>query len=383
MGTDQLLPVELDQLELGLPLRYNVFAENGKLLASAGEKFTEVLKAKWSDLGISTIRVQLADVPSRDISLLRPYDPAALQRLEANLELAKAAAFTLASRLTDQQAVNSVEFQQLAALLLKDIHEDCSVALLSLFKDPRKPLTANDQMLSERCSQLSLLSMVIASELGWEESVCRLTGMAGLLHDVSMIQIASNLSTDDQQDHYIQHSLKSAYMVEKILGIDARVCMAIAQVHESLLGDGFPRGLNGNRILPTARVIHLADTYLTLTASEQPKLFPNGRNLHPADGLGYIMYHAAKGRFEVEMVKALVSATSLYPIGSSVKLSDETSAVVFRSSKVAPSLPVVQLSDQRLVDLRYSNLSILGPSRDPELNYRELLKSQMEDVMWI
>lgn len=383
MATDQLLPVELDQLELGLPLRYDVFAENGKLLASAGEKFTEILKANWSDLGISTIRVQVADEPSRADSLLRPYDPTALKRLEANLELAKTAAFTLASRLTDRQAVNSAEFQQLAALLLKDIHEDCSIALLSLFKDPRQSLTENDQMLSDRCSQLSLLSMVIASELGWEESDCRLTGMAGLLHDVSMIELAPNLSLDDQRDYYLQHSLKSANMVEKILGIDARVCMAVAQVHESLLGDGFPRGLNGNRIMPSARVLHLADTYLTLTASEQPKLFPIGRNLHPADGLGYIMYHAAKGRFEVQMVKALVRATSLYPIGSRVKLSDETSAVVFRSSKVAPSLPVVQLSDQRLVDLRYSKLSILGPSRDPEFNYRQLHMNQMEDVMWI
>ncbi len=83
----------------------------------------------------------------------------------------------------------------------------------------------------------------------------------------------------------------------------------------------------------------------------------------------------------MDAVRALIRAGSLYPVGSSVKLSDDSTAVVLRSSRDAPSKPIVRLESQELLDLRNSHLSILGPERD-SLNYSLLRKSQLGEIMW-
>jgi hypothetical protein len=94
------------------------------------------------------------------------------------------------------------------------------------------------------------------------------------------------------------------------------------------------------------------------------------------------MYHAAKGRYEVEMIKALVRATSLYPIGARVRLSNDSTATVFRSSVDCPSLPIVEMDNQTVVDLRHSELKIVGPSGDNDSGYNRLKRSEM-DVLFV
>lgn len=382
MAVDRLVPIDLSRLEIGLPLRYDVVDEKGSLLAPAGTRFTEKLRTLWSQQGISIIQIKLGDeLLSASDSLLLPYDLDVLTRLENNLEKAKTAVFTAASRLADQQTVNCAGFQELTSQLLTDIQKDSAIALFCLFNGHQRPPTLNDQLVADRCSQLSLLSMVVAVESGLDDQECRQVGIAGLLHDISLMCLPTNLNSDEEHDLYHQHSLKSAGMAEGIQGIDPRICAAIAQVHESSLGNGFPRGLHGTRIMPLARIIHLADAYLTLTSPHQPELFPNGCNLHPADSLGYIMYHAARGEFERDKVKALIDATSLYPVGSSVQLSDASTATVYRSSREVPSLPVVQLEDRSLINLHASQLTVLGPNRQPQRN-TALKVSRIAEVLW-
>ncbi len=381
MGSTQWLPIQVSQLELGLPLRYSIYSENGEQLASAGVEFSQSLKLYWENLGITKVCVQLGDSTDNE-ELLQPYDPVLLKRLEENLELSAELVFEMAARMNDKRVFTSMEFKEVTAQLLEDIRKDSAAALLTLFKSNQNKKSEHDDQLADRSAQLSLLSLIIAHEVGLPEPDCYITSIASLLHDISLMGFNFDLSLDEQQEMYRLHPLRSASIVDSVVGFSPKVAMAVAQVHENSGVDGFPRGLNPSRIMPIAKIINLADTYITLTASTQPPMLPPARRFHPSDAIGYVMYHAALGRFEVNTVRALIRATSLYPIGSTVELADESTAVVFRSTRIAPSKPIVRLdSTQGLLDLRYSNLSIRGPWR-ADTQYEVLRKSQLNQVFW-
>lgn len=382
MGSSDWLPIQVSHLELGLPLRYDIFTETGDPLATAGDEFTPSLKLAWDNLGISRVCIRTAPT-EQDATLLKPYDPALIKRLEENMQLASDIVREMAARRNDKQVFTSMEFQELSRSMMEDVQNDSAAALLSLFNSNRAEQTENDHLLAERSSRMSLLSMIIASEMGWNETECQIAGTAAVLHDISLMGFKIDADPDDQLEFYRQHPLKSAYIVDAIVGINPKVSMAIAQAHEAPAGDGFPRGLHHNRIMPAARILNLADTYLTLTSPRQPAAFPVARNFHPSDAIGYIMYHAALGQFEVDAVRALVRSTSLYPIGSSVRLSDDSTGVVFRSTRIAPTKPIIRLdSTQKLVDLRHSSLSITGANRGETGEYNLMQRTQLSDVMW-
>ncbi len=382
MGSSDWLPIQVSQLELGLPLRYDIFTEAGDPLATAGDEFTQSLKLAWDNLGISHVCIRTAPTVD-DATLLKPYDSAVIKRLEENMQLASEIVREMAARRNDKQVFTSMEFQELSRSMMEDVQSDSAAALLSLFNSNRSEQSENDLLLADRSSRMSLLSMVIATEMGWNEIECQIAGTAAVLHDISLMGFNVDAASDDQQEFYRQHPLKSAYMVDSIAGMNPKVSMAVAQTHEAPAGDGFPRGLHHNRIMPAARIINLADTYLTLTSQQQPAGFPNARNFHPSDAMGYIMYHAALGQFEVDAVRALVRSTSLYPIGSSVRLSDNSTGVVFRSTRIAPSKPIIRLdSSQKLIDLRHSALTITGANRGESGVYNLLQKTQLSEVMW-
>ncbi len=381
MGPTEWLPIQLSQLELGLPLRYDIYTEGGDHLASAGDEFTQSVKAAWLQLGISTVCAKL-EVEHSDESLVKPYNQEVLRRIEENLEMAAEIVFEIAARTSGKHAVTSMEFNELTSRMVSDIQIDNAAALVVFAQSLGKTNNDQSQQLADRCSKMALLCMIVANEMGLVPAECHIVGTAAMLHDISLMGFDLEMDPYEASEKYQQHPITSANMVDSIVGLNPKVGMAVAQVHESPAGDGFPRGLHVNRIMPAARIINLTDTFLTLTLPSQPPPMLTARNYHPADALGYLMYHAANGQFELDAVRALIRASSLYPVGSSVLLSDDSTAVVFRSTRIAPSKPIVRLdSTKELVDLRASSLAIRGPNRNRG-GYSVLPKSLLGEIMW-
>jgi HD-GYP domain-containing protein (c-di-GMP phosphodiesterase class II) len=394
MNAGQFQPVKLTQFELGLPLRYDIFDQSGALLGQRGERFTAALSHRWSQLGLDQVYALVTAVsssPSAESAansqsdLLRPHDANKLQRLTDNLSAVSTSILQLQLQLADNRTASLGQVSHVTREFVSEIEQDCAASLLVLFDSIAAQSSENDKLLAERCAQLSMLSIIIGQTLNYSFPDCEDLGMVGLLHDVALFGLDSAGSQPNLTDIYYQHSLRSHALLETMVGIDSKVLNAVLQVHESLTGDGFPRRLAGSRISTLARIVHLADCYLTLVSPRQPLAFPAGRQLHPADAQGYIMYHAARGRFEVNTVRALVFALSLYPAGSSVLLSDNSTATVVRSTLTSPARPVVALDSDRtsIIDLRYSQLKVSGPHRQSARSHIPLRKSQLSEIYWV
>ena len=108
---------------------------------------------------------------------------------------------------------------------------------------------------------LSLLSIKLAQELGYEKKDWLQIGFAALLADIGLAktEIAIDSSRADRN-----HPIRSYEMVKKEVTLTDHAKLAIVQHHEYLDGSGFPMGLQQEKIHPYAQIIAISDRFYTL-----------------------------------------------------------------------------------------------------------------------
>ena len=155
--------------------------------------------------------------------------------------------------------------------------------------------------------------------------------------------------------------------------------MIVGQVHEQCDGSGYPRQLKSARLPVVSRLLNAVDAYLTLI--EPMEVGEPG--VTPSDALAYLVQQALFGYFDRNCVQALVTAASIFPVGTRVRLDDGTGATVLRSTGPSYLQPVVRLDapPQSLIDLRFSDRMILQPD-ESNSRYRRLPKASLVQILW-
>lgn len=116
---------------------------------------------------------------------------------------------------------------------------------------------------------VALVSVMIAQKMGWHsyQNLFRLC-LAGLFHDIGKKEIAAELLmkpraslTSTERQLIESHTLRGKEILESMKGIPSEVVAVAYEHHESLIGDGFPRGLKNKEIHPYAKIVALADRF--------------------------------------------------------------------------------------------------------------------------
>lgn len=134
-----------------------------------------------------------------------------------------------------------------------------------------KSLLKRDDYLLNHVHLVTYFSTAIAERLDWaSESTTTRLAMAALLHDITLDSIPTarirntndpefaNLSPEEQ-DKVKRHPLDASQIVKNYSDIPPDIDSIIFQHHESPNGDGFPRGLTAQKIMPLACVFILAE----------------------------------------------------------------------------------------------------------------------------
>ena len=101
--------------------------------------------------------------------------------------------------------------------------------------------------------------------------------VAGLLHDVGMVQVPCDAIdhphplTDDQRRIVQEHPGVGAWAAGMIEGILSAIAPAVAQHHERLDGSGYPDGRSGEAVGELARLVAVVDTYESMI-SPRPRI---------------------------------------------------------------------------------------------------------------
>jgi hypothetical protein len=386
--SNQSWVISTADLEEGTTLSFDLLDANGNVLHKAGIPIGQRLKDRLAADGITSVTIQgTSEVSPENVAsvLLDSFDPALIEALNQSVSAATAAVSKAMQSLFDGESIEPKPLFDGVDSFMDSASKDIAAALSVLSVHQTTPALIDQERLAERSAKLSLLGVITAIAQGQKESFVSEIGLAGLLHDCSLIMQPSLINRDpsvplseSELEFYRNHPLKSAELLLKTRDIPLSVLEVIEQVHEQANGTGFPHGLQIKDSNYQATILNVADAYLTLTDSNAHHRYVQ------SDALLYLVSQATKGLFCARTIQSMMRAMSVYPIGTVILMDDSTKAVVVRGNTDNPMKPVVRTLNtaQQKIDLTKSARSIVGPYTDATTGRQRLPRSDMTKVFW-
>ena len=236
-----------------------------------------------------------------------------------------------------------------------------------------------DSALARHCLRMSQLAMAMATEMELNAENVQRIGITALMHDWGMLRVPESIRQAAEPPRrwdrleLERHVSYTADLLDRIDGLPSMVPLVSYQVHEKLNGTGYPRRKSDVNIHLFARILHVADDYVTLTTplGWRPAVMPY------AAVAG--MLQQVHGRSaDTTVLRSLLRVLSLFPVGSAVQLSDGSEAVVLRGNGDLYTRPVVRLtqsadgtaipasSPDAVLNLAQSSLTIVTALETPD-----------------
>lgn len=185
------------------------------------------------------------------------------------------------------------------------------------------------RLLSEKAGQetalhainVSVLSVLLARSMGFDEALIAEVGVGALLHDVGKIELPDVMrgkaeSSNPTERRMFQSHVEHSRALAERMALPEAATAIIAQHHEASDGSGYPLALKGEAIHPAARVVALVNHYDNLCNPPNPI-----HALTPHDAIAGV-YRKAKEKFDAAALNAFVRMMGIYPPGSVLHLSD-------------------------------------------------------------
>lgn len=216
---------------------------------------------------------------------------------------------------------------------------------------------------------VGVLSTMIASELELPRRRLEDLATCALMHDIGKIDVPIEIInkngpiTDSEFDIIKTHPKKGVERLRKCLTVSSEILPGIHCHHEKIDGSGYPYGYVGNQIPLFGRILAIADVYDALTSHRSYR-----KAWHPKEALEYIIA-GSDSQFDCELVEIFMHLICAYPLGTIVKLSDGSNAIVMKNHPENVFRPSVKLLEDTPLgekgtvidlteDIRYLHLTI-------------------------
>ncbi|NLV85739.1 MAG: HD-GYP domain-containing protein [Clostridiales bacterium] len=205
-----------------------------------------------------------------------------------------------------------------------------------------------DNYTYSHCLNVSMLSVLIAKQIGFSHN--RLTDIAlcGLMHDIGKIDIPINIINKPGPLSYEEYELIKTHpqngleRMRKCYNISREVLSGIQCHHEKYSGGGYPYGYKGESIPLFARILAIADVYDALTSRRSYR-----KAWLPCEAIQYIISQSDV-LFDPSLVQSFLRTVCAYPTGTIVELSDGSVAIVSKNhpeNVLRPTVRLIECSD--------------------------------------
>jgi hypothetical protein len=291
------------------------------------------------------------------------------------------------SRMIDQQSTHWYQsavdqLTRMAAAIQRQEYFDLK-GVSSLASDIVESLSRSDQLVVEALAgpsgpqlitnliNVGVLATKVGVGLGYDGKELERLALAGLVHDIGLLVIPQSLVTKagrltPEERMLIEQHPELGYQALRKLGTTYDwLTEVVHQAHERWNGQGYPRKLQGRQINEFAQIIGVVDVFDALVTPR-----PYRRRLLPHEAVRELV--AKRTAFPRGVVKALVEQLSVYPIGTSVRLSTGELGTVISVNTCFPLRPVVLIGEgqtnglaARQVDLSTSPLVTIMETVEP------------------
>ena len=247
-----------------------------------------------------------------------------------------------------------------------------------------------DPAFGHQALNVATLGMAVGIEMGLNLNQIRTLGISGLVQSFGSRMIPERVRqatvlSDTDVIELRMHPIHTANALQKFSSIPQEIQMIVYQMYERNDGSGYPREWTKNRIHPLARVLHIAAFFVNMTTAR-----PYRRPWTAYGAVANLLDKAKRQIVDSDAVRGLLKVVSLFPIGSFVRLSDNTTAQVLRPTDEEFTKPIIlrvdaahetgsEIQDHSgLIDLRTSELSVVEAISTPGRD--EVMVSADEDA---
>lgn len=190
----------------------------------------------------------------------------------------------------------------------------------------------------EHAINTTILISGFALYIGMSKETVVQIAIGALLHDAGLAKLPMGIinkreKLNDNEEELLKKHVLWGYKICKADGVTNRIITdMLVNHHERLDGSGYPRGVKANKISKLARITSIVDVYDAMTGS---KHYQKGEE--PINALRYIISNGEK--FDRSLVQQFIKYIGVHPVGSLVKLSNETLAIVTEGNREDPLNP--------------------------------------------
>ncbi|MED4602167.1 HD domain-containing protein [Paenibacillus validus] len=311
--------VHIDNVESGQYLGKTIFSANGAVLLSESVQLTVYMITTLKRIGVTMVYVkdkQFEDIEIPEI-ISEETKRAVMQRMGETFDSIRSG-----------KDFNTKYLYQSVDPLLEEIMANKEV-LVQL-----SDIRTKDNDMYIHAVNVCMMSVLIGINMGLSTVQLREMAIGALLHDVGKLELITEDEAADPRKH---HSWRGFEVLKHKRELSLLIAHVAFQHHETIDGEGMPRRLSGDEIHLYAKIVAVANTYDNLLFD-----LTEGRRMLPHDACERMMAFAGK-KLDHEAVVHFLRTVSVYPTGTSVRLSTKETGVVVGQHRGLPGRPIVRV----------------------------------------
>lgn len=260
----------------------------------------------------------------------------------------------VATVIQSQRPLRIERLEALATELVSALKQHDGLIVEALSSPSGAPLITN-------LLNVAIVGTKVGIGLGYYGKELERLALAGLVHDIGLFAVPQSLVTKagrlthDERMLIEQHPELGYQVIHRTGRENLWLAELVRQAHERFNGQGYPNRLKGRQISEMAQILGLVDVFDALVSDR-----PYRRRLLPHEAIKELLL-TERATFPREILKALVEQLSVYPLGTTVRLTTGEEGTVMRVNSRYPLRPVVRINEEENSDglsMRQVDLSL-------------------------
>lgn len=266
---------------------------------------------------------------------------------------------------TELQLINDITVQ--SEIIFQSVRQSGSIPLANIQKNliPRIKDAANSTNLYQIFDSLKakndytyrhniavgVLAVLIGNWIKLSEDDLNELAIAATLFDVGKMMIQSEIInkrgrlSNEEFETMKSHTIRGYEIIKNTVGLSHKLALTALQHHERENGNGYPFGLQADKIDLFAKITAIADMFHALSSD---RVFQRATSTYKI--VEIMQAEMETGRFNTKIISIFLQKMMDSMIGNIAILSDNRECIIVRINPYEPMSPLVQIEDQ-FIDL--------------------------------